>query len=162
MKKKSQNILLLKKFKSLGEPGDIVTVSVGFSRNYLLPFKFGKIATREALNEFNLQQTKILLKEETLLQKQLSIKSLIEEIKPLMLKKEIVGNTNQLFGKVTKNDILNILQEHLNSADLLDKQQIELPEIQNLGKYQINIRLGKNIIAKLSLNVIPNESRTKM
>lgn len=154
MKKKTNKILLLKNVYSLGQPGEIVTVKSGFSRNYLLPFKLGKIATKSVINEFASQQQVLLQNQKVLEKKQLELKNLLENIKDLTIQKEVISNTSKLFGKVTKNDILYLLESKLKSKDLIEKQQIEETSIEDLGEYGITIHLSKNIQAKILVNII--------
>lgn len=156
MIKKTNNVLLLKHVKSLGQLGKIVTVKAGYSRNYLLPFKFGKIATIETIKEFKVKQEEILLKEKLIRDEQINLKTVLENIVGLQIKKEVVAETNQLFGKITKNEILPLLQNKLSSNQKIEKSQIEVPLIENLGQYKITIYLGKDIFAKIPLEIITN------
>lgn len=156
MRKKTANILLLKNVKSLGEPGEIVTVKTGYSRNYLLPFKLGKIATSETIKEFGLKQEEILFKEKLIRNEHTDLKNLLENIGGLKIKKEVVANTNQLFGKITKNEILTLFQNKLPSTKKVEKYQIEFPLIKNIGQYIITIYLEKDIYAKVPLEIITN------
>jgi len=156
MTKKTNNVLLLKDVKSLGELGNIVTVKAGYSRNYLLPFKFGKIATLKAIKEFQEKQEEISLKEKLIRDEQINLKILLENIVGLRIKKEVVADTNQLFGKITKNDILSLLQNQIPSGQKIGKHQIEIPTIESLGEYKITIYLERNIFAKVPLEIITN------
>nr|YP_011006251.1 50S ribosomal protein L9 [Dictyotopsis propagulifera]WAM63255.1 50S ribosomal protein L9 [Dictyotopsis propagulifera] len=157
MIRKIHTILLTQKVRGLGEPGQIVKVKAGYSRNYIIPFKFGKHATRTLISEFNLQQEQILLKEQNLFQKSTKFKNLIESLQQLILKKEVVNNTTHLFGKITKSDIFNLIQEKLEVteiSEIFQKNHIILPKIEELGEYKIEIKLSKEISALISLNII--------
>ena len=156
MGKKTNNVLLLKDVKFLGKLGEIVTVKTGYSRNYLLPFKLGKIATDENLKEFEKNLEEALLKEQLIRNEQIILKNLLENIVGLQVKKDVVTNTNQLFGKITKNEILSLLQNQLPTNKKLEKYQIELPIITELGQYLIIVYLAKDIQAKVPLEVITN------
>lgn len=156
MIKKTNTVLLLKDVKSLGKFGQIVTVKTGYSRNYLLPFKFGKIATNETIKEFEGKQKEILLKEKLIQNEQIDFKNLLENIGELQLKKEVVSNTNQLFGKITRNDILSLIEAQLPPNKKLEKYQIEFPLITNIGKYEVTIYLDKGVFAKIPLEIITN------
>ncbi|CAL8412620.1 unnamed protein product [Dictyota dichotoma] len=154
MIKKTNQILLIKDVKSLGQFGSIVTVKTGYSRNYLLPFKLGKVATNEAIKEFEEKQEKIFFKEKLIRNEQINFKNLLENLVGLKLKKEVVSNTDQLFGKITKNDILLLLENQLPPTKKIEKQQIELPLIEKLGQYKITIYFEKDIFAKVPLEII--------
>nr|YP_009455866.1 50S ribosomal protein L9 [Dictyopteris divaricata]YP_010205371.1 50S ribosomal protein L9 [Grateloupia livida]AQZ25082.1 50S ribosomal protein L9 [Dictyopteris divaricata]UAV85940.1 50S ribosomal protein L9 [Grateloupia livida] len=156
MKKKKIEILLVKEVRTLGNSGQIVKVKSGYSRNYLLPYQIGKIPTTKTINEFQIKQKEILLKEENLLEKFITLKIAIEALGTLIIKKEVVSDTTQLFGKVTRNDILILLEERLGFTKTLEKNQLQLPSINKLGNYVIEINLGKNIIAQIPVQIIAN------
>lgn len=154
MKKKPIKIILTRKVQKLGDIGTIVKVKPGYSRNYLIPLKIGKKATPETLVQFAKEQEQVLLKEKTLLNEYIKLKAMLEELDTFIVEKEVVDDTNQLFGTVNKTDILNLLEKKINLGKKIDKNQLEVPKIKEVGDYNITIDLGKQIVAVIKLKVL--------
>lgn len=154
MKKKPTEIFLIKKVHKLGDRGTIVKVKPGYSRNYLIPFKLGKKSTPETIYQFEKEQEQVLLNEKTLLNEYFELKTLLEQLETFVIEKEIVDDTNQLFGTVNKLDILNLLEKKIKFNKKIDKNQIQVPKIKEVGDYNITINLGKRIEAVIKIKVI--------
>lgn len=154
MKKKPTEIFLIKKVHKLGDRGTIIKVKPGFSRNYLIPFKLGKKSTSETILQFEKEQEQVLLDEKTLLNEYFELKTLLEQLETFVIEKEIVDDTNQLFGTVNKLDILNLLEKKINFKKKIDKNQIQVPKIKEVGDYNVTVNLGKQIEAVIKIKVI--------
>ena len=151
MRKKMNEVILIKNIPSLGEPGTIIKVKPGYSRNYLFPFQIAKFATRETINQFKFKEQELLTSQLESQKQNLELKSLLENLKPLILQKEVVYETDQLFGKVTKNEIVSLLEEKVHFSQNLEKTQLKLSNIKELGEYQIPIIISKDITAMVSI-----------
>ncbi|RLB05046.1 MAG: 50S ribosomal protein L9 [Deltaproteobacteria bacterium] len=143
-------VILMEDIPSLGRAGDLVKVSDGYARNYLLPRKKALLATASNL--------KALEHEKRLLQHKLNkmerdahkLAQRIEEISCTIAKP--VGEGGKLFGAVTSADIEGALREQ---GVIVDRRKIELEEpIKNLGVYTVPIRLHPQVIAQLKLWVV--------
>lgn len=154
MKKKPTEIFLTKKVQKLGDIGTIVKVKPGYSRNYLIPMKIGKKPTPETLGQFTKEQEELLLKEKNLLDESFELKTILEELDTIIIEKEVVDDTTQLFGTVSKLDILNLLEKKINLKKKIEKTQLQVPKIKDVGDYNITIDLGKQIEAILKIKVI--------
>ena len=143
-------VILMDDIPSLGKAGDLVKVSDGYARNYLLPRNKAVRAT--ANNRRMLEHNKDLLQHrmdrlEKEAQKQAKR---IEEISCTIAKP--VGEGGKLFGAVTTSDIEDALREH---GMLLDRKKIELDEpIKNLGVYTVPVRLHPKVVGQLKLWVV--------
>jgi len=143
-------VILMDDIASLGKAGDLVKVSDGYARNYLLPRN--KAVTATANNRRMLEHNKDLLQHrmdrlEKEAQKQAKR---IEEISCTIAKP--VGEGGKLFGAVTTSDIEDALREH---GMLLDRKKIELDEpIKNLGVYTVPVRLHPKVVGQLKLWVV--------
>ena len=155
MKKKLNEVLLAKTVKKLGKTGTIIKVKRGYSRNYLVPFKIAKRVTPEAIEEFKIEEQKLLFTKKDHEQKMIKLKQLLENLEPLLLEKEVVYDTEQLFGKVTKNEIFSLLKQKVDLPQIFDKTQIQLSNIKEVGKHIIPIMLTKEIAATISLVIKP-------
>ena len=151
MKKKLNEVLLLKQVPNLGQPGTIIKVKPGYSRNYLFPFQIAKFATEETITQFKAKEQERLADQKDSQQKNLEFKDLLENLEPLILEKEVVYETEQLFGKVTKNEIFSLLQEKINLSQILEKTKIKFSDIKELGEYPISILISKEITATITL-----------
>lgn len=143
-------VILMEDVPSLGKTGDLVKVSDGYARNYLLPRK--KAVTATANNLSALEHNRRLLqhklsKEEKEAQK---LAKRIEEISCTIAKP--VGEGGKLFGAVTSTDIEGALREQ---GIVVDRKKVELEEpIKNLGVYTVPIRLHSEMVVPLKLWVV--------
>lgn len=151
MKKTLNEVFLNKNVKNLGKPGTIVKVKRGYSRNYLLPFQLAKRATRETIEQFKLTEQNLLQTKQDSQQKTLEFKKALENLDPLIFEKEVIYDTEQLFGKITRNEIFSLLEEKVKLPEMFEKNQISLSNINELGKYVIPIMLNNDITATISI-----------
>nr|YP_009327075.1 50S ribosomal protein L9 [Pleurocladia lacustris]ANS57584.1 50S ribosomal protein L9 [Pleurocladia lacustris]ANS57728.1 50S ribosomal protein L9 [Pleurocladia lacustris] len=154
MGKKPIQVILTKDVPELGKQGTIIKVKPGYIRNYLIPFKFAKIANNKLINQFKSQQKELERKELEFTKKCLGIKELLESFGKFTTKKKVSEN-GVFYGKITKKHILELI---INKADLgidLNKNQLELPDMKNLGEYVIEIILTRNVKAKINLEILP-------
>ncbi len=144
-------VILLEDVKSLGKKGDIVKVSDGYARNYILPKKLGVEATAKNLNDLKLKKAS----DEKIAARQLEeAKELAEKIEssPVTLSIKAGGNC-KAFGSVSGKEIAAAVQEQLGLT--IDKKKLVLSEpIKNLGEYDVPVKLHKDVTAKLKVKVI--------
>ena len=141
-------ILLIKDVKGLGKAGEIKEAKDGYARNYLIPKGFAKLATPEVIREWEKEQAKkeAELKEE--LEKINSMKEKLESEKIVI--KHKLGANGQLIGSVTNKEIAEVLKE---KGYEIDKKNIEHKTIKAPGLYNIDIKLGHGIHAKIQVEV---------
>ena len=145
-------VILLSDVKSLGKTGTIVEVAEGYANNYLLPKKLAAEASSGAVAKLE-QQKKAKAKQqaEDLAQAQ-ELARLIES-KPLSVPARAGGN-GKLFGTITNAQIADAI--HRSFAVELDRHKIELKTpIKALGSYPVEVRLGNNVTAKATVEVVP-------
>lgn len=143
-------IVLLENVKKLGKKDEVIEVSDGYARNVLIPKKLGLPATSENLNNLKLKNKNEEKKEENL-------KNLAEKNKTNLESKRFVltikaGANGKTFGSITSKEIAENIKQ---SAGLeVDKKDILLDEsIKNLGTYDVKVRLHKDIIAVIKVEV---------
>ena len=131
-------ILLLQDVKKLGKAGDIVDVSDGYAKNFIMPQKLGKEATKEVLNEWKLKKGSEANRREQ--EKQAAIAQ-AEELSKVKIKLQVKGGEGgRLFGSVTAKEV--------------DKKKVQLKDgIKNAGAYQVEIKLHPAATAKVSVQV---------
>lgn len=141
-------IILLQNIKSLGEKGDIKEVSNGYARNFLLPKKIAMVATEESIKSIKLQKEK---EEEVKTTKLEELKTLANKLKNRKIIISAKEKSGKLFGSITAKTI----SEELGKEGLkISEDSIIIKEaIKKVGKYEFQIRLAKNIQAKIKLEV---------
>ena len=141
-------ILLIKDVKGLGKAGEIKNAKDGYARNFLIPKGFAKLATDEIVKAWEEEQKQKAAELKAEMEEMNEIKEKLEKTKIVI--KHKLGANGQLIGSVTNKEIA----EKLNELGFdIDKKQIEHTSIKALGEYNIDIKLGHGIHAKLDLVV---------
>ena len=143
-------IILLQDEKKLGKKGDIVEVSEGFARNFILPKKIGMEATSKNMNDLKLQKANdektalLILEEAKDLAKVLETKQVIVKMK--------AGEAGRSFGSVSSKEIVNAFKEQHGIT--LDKKKIQLTDnLKNFGNYEVSIKLHPKVVGKFTVKI---------
>ena len=144
-------IILLQDVKSLGKQGEIVDVSDGYARNFILPKKVGLEANSKNMNDLKLQKANEEKKAQELLEAAKELAKVLET-KEVGVKMKS-GEGGKTFGSISSKEIA---AEAKKQCDLeLDKKKIQLPEpIKALGAYEVTVKLHPKVSAKLKVKVI--------
>jgi large subunit ribosomal protein L9 len=143
-------LILMEDVPSLGKVGDLVKVSDGYARNYLLPRKKAVRATAVSLKAVERERQTIEHKQDKLEQEAQELAQRIEELSCTIAKS--AGEEGKLFGAVTSADIEEALREQGVSVD---RKKIVLEEpIKNLGVYTISLKFHPQVTAQLKLWVV--------
>ncbi len=143
-------VILLEDVKSLGKKGEIVNVSDGYARNFVLPKHVGVEATEKNKNELKLQkQHEDKLAAERLAQaKELAVKLDGLTIEVTMK----AGENGKVFGSVASKEIAE--QAARQHGLSLDKKKIVLEEpIKSFGMHDVTIKLHPEVTGKLHVKV---------
>jgi large subunit ribosomal protein L9 len=144
-------LILLSDVKALGKKGDLVDVAEGYARNFLLPRKLATEANKGALTMLSEQKAAKQKREAQQLAETQELAKLLES-KPVSVRAKAGGN-GKLFGTVTNADIADAISQTFSVT--LDKHKVEVKNaIKALGTYPVEIRLGKNIVAKTTVSVV--------
>ena len=142
-------VLLLRDVSGTGKKDDIVEVSEGFGRNYLLPRKLAKEATAETLNSVQKARDAQAHREE--------VKRREAEQKSRELKGKVIqlvargGENGKLYGSVTADMIAEALKEQHGVE--VDKRKIEQEEpIRSAGQSFVNVKLYGGISVRMIVN----------
>lgn len=144
-------VILLEDVKSLGKKGEIVNVSDGYARNYVLPKKLGVEANSVNMNNLKLQKANA----DKVAQEQFEA---AKELAAVLETKEVVlkiksGEGGRAFGSVSSKEIAAAAKTQCGLE--LDKKKIQLPEaIKALGVYEVNIKLHTKVTGKLKVKVV--------
>ncbi|MCM1100416.1 MAG: 50S ribosomal protein L9 [Clostridium sp.] len=144
-------VILLQDEKKLGKKGDIIEVSEGYARNYVLPRKIGAEANAKNLNDLKLQKAN----DAKIAQEQLdAAKALAAELEGKQTIVKIkAGEGGKAFGSVSSKEIAAAVKEQHGLE--IDKKKIQLPEaLKNFGSYEIGVKLHPQVTAKLTVKVL--------
>ena len=143
-------VILTQDVKGTGRTGDIVNVSDGYARNYLLPKGMAKEASEQNLNIAKQQQKAI---EKRRMLELLSAEDVAGKLKGLsVVLKAKCGENGRLFGSVTAKEIAEAITAQHGIE--IDKKKIVIPEhIKELGEVKLQIKLHAGVTAEMSLIV---------
>lgn len=143
-------VILLKDVKALGKKGDIVEVSEGYGRNFILPTKAGAPADARHMNELKLQNANAERLAQEKLEEAQALREKLEAVNVKVFIKS--GKDGRTFGSVSTKEV----QEELKKQTGLDidkkKFEVDVP-LKNLGGYVINVKLHKDVTAALHVSV---------
>jgi large subunit ribosomal protein L9 len=149
-------VILRDHVEKLGKRGEIVKVSDGYARNYLLPRKLALPAT-EGNKKHVARERKIMETREA------EEKSQAEAIGSRLLAIDItiarrVGDTEQLYGSVTASDIAEFLK---TKGFEIDRRKLILPEpIKTIGEHDVPLKLHRDVTAPLKVKVVKEGAET--
>ena len=143
-------VILQQDVKGQGKKGQLVEVSEGYARNFLLPRKLAIEATTDAINTMNLKE-KARKAEEA--RQKAEAEAIAGKLKDCPVKLTAkAGNGGKLFGAVTTKEISDGLKKQYNID--IPKQKLVLDEpIKSFGTYQVKARLGFEINGTVSVTV---------
>ena len=143
-------VILRQAVENLGHPGDIVAVSPGFARNYLLPRGFAYEATPGNRKRIEREKTRLEQAEEVRRGSAQELATKLEQVSLTFSAR--VGDEGKLFGSVTSSDIAHQLEAQ---GYAIEKRQIDLHEpIRALGVYRVPIRLHADVHPEIKVWVI--------
>ncbi len=143
-------IILREDIDKLGARGQVVKVTAGYARNYLLPNRLAVAAT-ESNKKIVEQERQAHLRRETKLQGE------AEDLSKLMsgvvvVIKQKAGENDQLFGSVTSKDVAEGLEK---LKFTVDRRKILLDEpIRQLGDHPVTVRLHRDVNAQITVQVV--------
>ena len=143
-------VVLLEDVKSLGKKGDIVEVSEGYARNFIIPKKKGVEANQENLNTLKLQKAneEKIAKEKLEAAKELAAK-LNEASVSLTIKG---GKDGRTFGSVSSKEIEEAIKSQLGLE--IDKKKLVIAEpIKTFGNHEVKVKLHQAVTAALKVKV---------
>ena len=147
-------VIFLEDVPNVARAGEIREVADGHGRNFLIPKKLAVLASSPTVNTIEIQRRIRAKEEATLASEMLELANQLEG-KEVILKAK-VGAKDRLYGSVTSADIASELEKA--TGLVIDKRKIELAEpIRQLGSYEVAIRLAKDIVPKIKVNVIEQE-----
>ena len=148
-------LILQESITGLGSPGDLVQVKSGYGRNYLLPSGKAIIANEENMKVYEAKQEELKLQEEKRLE---SAKEIFEKINEFSVSQNVaISEEGTMYGSVGTKEISELLEAN---DFQIERSAVRLPEgsLKELGNYVIDIELHPEVIAKINLELKPEES----
>lgn len=144
-------VVLNQDVKGLGKKLQIVEVSEGYARNFLLPKKLASVADGKNINEAKGKIDSQKFKKKTEMEEANKNKEILE--KGFIEFRHKVGEGSRLYGSVTEKDIAQAIKDKFN-IDVNKKKITIKDQIKSLGTYSVNVKLYEGVIAKLKINVV--------
>lgn len=143
-------VILLEDVKGRGKKGDVVNISDGYARNFLIPKGLAEEANAKNLNRLKQQKQ---LESQRSQQELANAKKMAEQLSNLTLAvKAKSGENGKLFGSVTSKEIAEELKKQHNIT--LDKRKILLPDpIKSLGRFELEVKIYPEVSAKIIVKV---------
>ena len=142
-------VILLQDVKGKGKKGQMIEVSDGYARNYMLPRKIAMEATTDAVNTMRMNDKATAERIAREKAEALATANKLREMTVVVKAKG--GGQGRLFGAVTNAEIATALEK---AGVKLDKRKIVLNEnIKNVGTYTVTCKLGYEISAPLSVKI---------
>lgn len=143
-------VILLQDVKAQGKKGQMITVSDGYARNFLLPRKLAVEATADALNSKKNADEAAAFHAAEDKKAALALKESLND-KPVKIKAK-AGSNGRLFGSVTTKEVSEALKAQYNID--LPKTRLELSEpIKSFGTYQVKAKLYTEIVGTVTVKV---------
>lgn len=143
-------VILRENVENLGKTGDIVKVSEGYARNYLLPRNLVFVADEQNVKAIEHHKKSLAKKRDREKVEAQDVAKKLEQFSVTIARK--VGENEKLFGSVTSADIADAL---LKGGFTVDRRQVSLAEpIKQLGVAQVPVKLGADVTAQVKVWVV--------
>ena len=143
-------IILKQDVKGKGKKGQMIEVSDGYARNFMLPRKVAIEATADAVNTMRMNDKAT---QERIAREKAEAMDTAKKLRELtVVVKAKGGGAGRLFGSVTNQEIADSLKTQTGIS--LDKRKIVLSDpIKNVGTYTVTCKLGYEISAPLTVKI---------
>lgn len=144
-------VILNQDIKGQGKKGQMVEVSDGYGRNYLLPRGLAKEATKTNINVMEGQAASAEFHRIQELEAAQKTAEEMKQMKVVLTAK--AGENGKLFGSITAKDVAEALkmQHHVK----IDKKKFVLPDgIKTLGTTIVDVKIHPGVVGKLSVQVV--------
>ncbi len=144
-------VILLQDVKGKGKKGQLLEVSDGYARNFMLPRKMAIEATPDAINTMRMNDKAT---QERIAREKAAALEISKKLREMTLTVTAKGGGNgRLFGAVTNQEIAVALKAQ--SGIELDKRKIVISDpIKNVGTYTVTCKLGYEISAPLTVKIV--------
>ena len=143
-------VILLTDVKGKGKKGQMIEVSDGYARNYMLPRKLAQEATADAVNTMRMNDKATAERQARERAEAVAVSKQLREL--TLVVKAKGGGAGRLFGAVTTTEIADALKK--NAGITIDKRKLILDEnIKNVGTYTVKAKLGYEIVGQFTVKI---------
>ena len=143
-------VILLTDVKGKGKKGQMIEVSDGYARNYMLPRKLAQEATADAVNTMRMNDKATAERQARERAEAVAISKQLREL--TLVVKAKGGGAGRLFGAVTTTEIADALKTSAGIS--IDKRKLILDEnIKNVGTYTVKAKLGYEIVGQFTVKI---------
>jgi large subunit ribosomal protein L9 len=148
-----KEVLLVQDVLKLGNMGDVVRVSPGYARNYLFPYGMAIAADGAHKRQIDVLREKAARSEA---EREVKARAQAKTMQGVSIQIAArVSHDNELFGSIGTKEIVAALAK---SGVEVDGKQIHLHDkLKKLGKYQIDVRLHKNVGVEVTLEIVNSD-----
>ena len=144
-------IILLEKVVNLGNLGDIVKVKDGYARNFLIPNKQARRATKDAIAEFEVRRAEL---EKVAAEKLAAAQAQGEKLNGMTVTvSQKAGVDGRLFGSVTNFDIAEALTK---AGFAVEKAAVRMPTgpLKAVGEHPVSVALHTDVVVEVTVKVV--------
>ena len=143
-------VILLQDVKGKGKKGQMLEVSDGYARNYMLPRKLAQEATADNVNTMRMNDKATAERQARERAEAVAISKQLREL--TLVVKAKGGGAGRLFGAVTTTEIADALKK--NAGITIDKRKLVLADnIKNVGTYTVKAKLGYEIVGQFTVKI---------
>jgi large subunit ribosomal protein L9 len=143
-------VILREDVEKLGTRGQLVKVTPGYARNFLLPKRLAVAATESNKKIVEQERQGHLRKEAKLVSDAGELAKMMANVSVTI--KQKAGENDQLFGSVTSKDIADALEQQ---GYTIDRRKVVLDEpIKTLGEFKVTLRLHREVPAEITVHVV--------
>jgi len=143
-------VILLQDVKGKGKKGQMLEVSDGYARNFMLPRKLAVEATADAINTMRMNDKATQERIAREKAEAMDLSNMLREMTLVVTAKG--GGAGRLFGSVTNQEIADALKA--KTGVTIDKRKIVISDpIKNVGTYTVTCKLGYEITAPLTVKI---------
>jgi large subunit ribosomal protein L9 len=147
-------VILKEHVDNLGRRGDIVKVSEGYARNYLLPRKLALLVNEGNRRQVEKERRQAEVREAAEKQGAEALAARLGELECVVARK--VGEHDALYGSVTASDVAHALQTQHQVE--IDRRKIHLPEpLKQLGEFTVPVKIHREVTASVKVKIVPEE-----
>tara|TARA_B110001452_G_C15190328_1_gene413323 strand:+ start:82 stop:540 length:459 start_codon:yes stop_codon:yes gene_type:complete len=148
-------VILLENLRKIGSIGDVIDVTRGYARNYLIANKKALYASKENIKEVETIKTELGKKD---LEKKKDAKVILEKIsgKEYSIQKLSTEN-KELYGSVKPTEISKLIFD-IDKVEIKPSMIQLKQEIKSLGSFKVTVNLHSEVQAELNIKVVPAET----
>jgi len=143
-------LILNQDVPKLGKLGDVVEVAPGYARNYLVPKNIALRSTPGLLRQAEVRKERERQRLLELKKVAETQKATLEKVASFTITKQ-VGENESIFGTVTAPELVTLIKDVTGLE--VDRRDVEIPDINKLGTYPVEIKLHPEVIATINLVV---------